>query len=655
MSEKTSWRSRLAGWNWGRTLMALLLIGAAGATWWQAQSGRLPDNVRQIVLLLPDAEAGDPVLLRVWQDAAEELGITLDTQTASQFMRSGRHAQGTAFILPDTLHRRMSDVLIGHLRERVRAGDLLMLVHDAGLSDVDGRYREDRARLSDLAGVAYGLYGELKTGMLREAPAWVLPAQVQALGIPPGKLVRGTEGRPYTSAQPAPDPDEALSIAGYIYGEMKYASFVTRGAYDGTRLMGTADGSLLAGLRRHGAGQVLFVNLPLTQLKLRTDGLLLHSFLQYYAERVAGVPQLSAVPQGRGAVVMNWHIDDRKALPALERAAEMGAFQQGPYSIHFTAGPDVNEEGDGKGMDLANNPQAQDWVRRLGAAGHEIGSHGGWIHNWFGSRADKLDREVVASLIERNSSLLLSVGGRPVHEYSAPVGNHPAWTTAWLKKRGLQSYYFTGNTGMAPTRSYQDGLRPLPDMWSYPVLNFGIYASFEEAKADQVPEIEVAAWLTDVNRFCADHRTVRLVYFHPFGLVMYPQAFQRWLDSGKALAEAGRLRWITMAQYSAFANRRLRTRWTLVDSSQSASAPSQTLEAHHPESLDGMAWLLPRSRYGQPLVASGQASVDEVDGQWRVVAGPGTGLRLHLPLEQAPPSPSPPSPPSPPPSPAPSS
>jgi len=24
--------------------------------------------------------------------------------------------------------------------------------------------------------------------------------------------------------------------------------------------------------------------------------------------------------------------------------------------------------------------------------------------------------------------------------------------------------------------------------------------------------------------------------------------------------------------------------------------------------------------------------VDEVDGQWRVVAGPGTGLRLHLPL-----------------------
>lgn len=629
----TGLMARIAAWNWARVLMVGLLLGAAGATWWQVRAGKLPDNVQKMVLLLPDADLNDPVHVRAWQDAAEELGINLDTQTASQVMRAGRQAQGTAFILPDTLHRRMSDVLIDHLRERVRAGDTLMLVHDAGLSDIDGRYREDRSRLSDLAGVQYGLYGALKTAMLRDAPAWVVPEQVQALGIPPGKLVRGTEGRPYTSTQAASAADEPLSIAGYVYGELKYPTFVTRGAYDGTRLMTAPDGSLVAGLHHFGAGQVLFVNLPLTQLKVRTDGLLLHSFLQFYAERVAGVPQLSPMPQGRGAVVMNWHIDDRKALPALERAAEMGAFKQGPYSIHFTAGPDVNEEGDGKGMDLSNNPQAQEWVQRLGAAGHEIGSHGGWIHNWFGARADKLDREVVASLIERNSALLLEVGGRPVQEYSAPVGNHPMWTTAWLKKRGLQSYYFTGNTGMAPTRSYQDGVRPLPDIWSYPVLNFGIYASFEEAKADQLPETEVAAWLSDVSRFCADHRTLRLVYFHPIGLVMYPQAFQRWLEASKELADQGRLRWTTMAQYSAFANARLRTRWTLTDSSQSGSTPSQQMEAHHPQSLDGMTWFLPKARYAQPTVASGQAVVDEVDGQWRVVAGAGTGLRLQLPLE----------------------
>ena len=116
-------------------LNALALAGAAAGTWWQVRSARLPDNVQQIVLLLPDAESNDPVQVQAWQDAAEELGIHLVPRTASQVMRAGRQAQGTAFILPDTLHRRMSDVLIGHLRERVRA--VLLETLPAGISSID--------------------------------------------------------------------------------------------------------------------------------------------------------------------------------------------------------------------------------------------------------------------------------------------------------------------------------------------------------------------------------------------------------------------------------------------------------------------------------------------------------------------------------------
>ncbi|MBP8271972.1 MAG: hypothetical protein KAX42_08865, partial [Sphaerotilus sp.] len=108
MSASASAMARIAAWNWGRLLMVALLLGAAGATWWQVRAGKLPDNVQKIILLLPDADLNDPVQVRAWQDAAEELGINLDTQTASQVMRAGRQAQGTAFILPDTLHRRMS-------------------------------------------------------------------------------------------------------------------------------------------------------------------------------------------------------------------------------------------------------------------------------------------------------------------------------------------------------------------------------------------------------------------------------------------------------------------------------------------------------------------------------------------------------------------
>ncbi|HMX12318.1 MAG TPA: hypothetical protein PKE61_15525, partial [Burkholderiaceae bacterium] len=49
-----------------------------------------------------------------------------------------------------------------------------------------------------------------------------------------------------------------------------------------------------------------------------------------------------------------------------------------------------------------------------------------------------------------------------------------------------------------------------------------------------------------------------------------------------------------------------------------------------PESLAGMAWLLPEDRYRRPEVAEGQARVEMVDGQWRVVVTAGNRLVLRL-------------------------
>jgi hypothetical protein len=46
------------------------------------------------------------------------------------------------------------------------------------------------------------------------------------------------------------------------------------------------DGSVLAGLRDYGKGKVLFVNLPVTYLAVRTDGLWLHSFMAFFNRQV---------------------------------------------------------------------------------------------------------------------------------------------------------------------------------------------------------------------------------------------------------------------------------------------------------------------------------------------------------------------------------
>ena len=622
-----------------RRLAVCLLLGASAfALWFMAgRDAPIMPAPTHLALLVPDGLRDDDVHVLAWQDAAAEVGFSLDVVSASQLLRSGGLQRDAALILPDTMHRQMNDALVAHLQQRVQQGARIMLVHDAGVADMNGQYHPRESRFSALAGVRYALYGELNTGMLREQVAWLDAGALPLLRLPPGKLMREGSDNPLTSAQPAPQAGEELAVVSYHYGRLRYPVFATQGAFEGQRLMHGDGDSLLAGVHRVGRGEVLFVNLPLTYLKLRTDGFFLHSFLRYFAQDIANLPQLSAMPDGRGALVMNWHIDSATAVPAMEQLSALGAFEQGPYSVHLTAGPDVDVTGDGGGMDLAHNPVMRAWVRRFAERGDEVGSHGGWIHNEFGRLIGTQPPELSGALIERNSAAVSEASGRPVREYSAPTGNHPAWVTPWLRERGIHAYYFTGDIGMPPTRSYQDGRRGPVDMWAFPVLSYGSFAAFEESHAHQVPEDHLAAWLLDVADFCAGNRTVRLVYFHPSGVAIFPQAFKRWLQHTGALVRDGSLRWTTMAQYAEFANRRLQTRWQV--RADAAEPTRLRLEASHPESLARMTWLLPAERYAQPQVLEGSAQVLRDGPYWRVTAGTGLRLGVGLVLMPVPPVP----------------
>ena len=620
--------------GWLRHLLAVLVLaaGVLSLAWWAGGPAPAPVPPTHLALLLPDGWPQDDVQVQAWRLAADETGFPLQLLSASELLRTPARHRDAALIVPDAVHRRMNDALLSHLEQRVRDGALLMLVHDAGVADMDGHYHPEQSRLSVLAGVRYALYGTLGAAMLREQEAWIDAAALPSLQLPPGKVLRQGGDTPLTSHQPAPGPAEELAVAGYQYGRLRYTSFTTAGRFDGQRLMHADNGSLLAGLHGLGRGQVLFVNLPLTYLKLRTDGLFLHSFLRYFAQDVARLPQLSPMADARGALVLNWHVDAAQALTSLQSLETMGAFAQGPYSIHLTAGPDNNRLGDGQGVDLAHNMAMRQFVQRQVASGDEVGSHGGWMHNAFGRTVHLLERTQSAELITRNSDFVRAATGRPVREYSSPLGNHPAWLTPWLRAQGVQAYYFTGDIGMPPTRSYQDGQPSPADIWAFPVLNFGGVASFEEAHEHAVAESDMAAWLTDVSSYCADQRTLRLVYFHPSGVLLYPQAFAGWLQHTRSLVDSQRLRWTTMAQHVAFANRRLGVRWQLQDSDAAppATPAVRQLVAEHPASLDRMAWLLPADGTAAPRLVQGQAEITRDGSFWRVRATGGTRLVVAL-------------------------
>ena len=611
---------------WQRRLAMAFLLGAAGLLLGlTAGPARPPETPTHLVLIVPDDARDDDVNILAWRDAAVEVGFALEVVGASRLMREDTLHRDAGLILPDTLHRRMNDALLAHLTRRVHEGAPLLLVHDAGIADMRGSYHPLQSRLSALAGVRYGLYGDLREGMLRNEVASIESRALPLIHVPPGKLMRQGSNDPLTSAQPEPQEGEQLAVVSYHYGRLHYPVFATAGEFDGQRLMRGDGGSVLAGVHRAGRGVVLFVNLPLTYLKLRTDGFFLHEFLRMFGQDIVQLPQLSPLPQARGALIMNWHIDAASALPAMEKLSALGVFEQGPYSVHLTAGPDVDTPGDGGGMDLANNSTMRDWVRRFAERGDEVGSHGGWIHNEFGRLMSSRPPARSADLIELNSAVVSQASGRVVREYSAPTGTHPAWVTPWLREHGIQAYYFTGDIGMGPTRSYQDGVRGPADMWAFPVLSFGTYAAFEEASAGNVPEAQLGAWLNDVADFCAVGRTVRLVYFHPPGLMIFPRAVEAWLEHTGTLVRDGRLRWMTMAQYAEFANRRLQVQWQW-----RGETDGLRLQASHPQSLAQMSWLLPAQRFERPTVLQGNAQVLRDGSFWRVSADGGKQLTLQL-------------------------
>ena len=125
-----------------------------------------PDADR-VLLLLPDGTNFSDPRVTVWLDAASEEGLHIVPMHDSNFLRPlfGR-PRCAGVILPDSIHREASDLLVGAIREYVSAGGQLMLVYDAATKSQNGFYAGERSRLSSLAGVDYALYDSLREGMI---------------------------------------------------------------------------------------------------------------------------------------------------------------------------------------------------------------------------------------------------------------------------------------------------------------------------------------------------------------------------------------------------------------------------------------------------------------------------------------------------------
>jgi len=589
-----------------------------------------PASADTILLLLPDSVSDKDVRVQVWLDSAAEEGFHLQVVRDSAMLDPMFQMKAAGLIVPDQIHRQANDALVGALHNYVEQGGSLMLVYDACTWDLHDRYATRSSRLSDLAGVDYALYDRFGTDSIASGNVWGSTEAMQELGIPPGayaplKEHRQSSGSKRVAMHIGPQSAQDRQVlVGYLYGELEYPSFQTAGKYQGKTLLESTYG-LVAGETAHGAGRVLYVNLPLGYLTTRTDGMLLHSFLHYFGEDMLQTPHLANVPDGIGGVVMNWHIDAASALKPLAMLRKAGIFNNGPFSADFTAGPDVDEFHDGKGLNLQKDIVARSWVQFLIEHGDEVGSHGGWIHNYFGRNLSDSNQDSFQQYLELNKQTIEDSAGHPVREYSAPLGNQPEWVTRWLEQHNVVAYYFAGDSGMGPTRVYRDGGRDGDRIWAFPILHFGTEASLEEMHMGSISEAAVQNWLVNIADFTSREHVIRLVYSHPLGATRYIQTLETWFEHTRELTSERRFRWYTMSQVADFLNDRQQVTWSMQHRGSNA-----VLSATHPHTLDHEAWIFSDAKYSNPRVIKGSADIHGQDGYWIVAARDCKNLNISL-------------------------
>lgn len=608
-------------WTTYKLLSAALILGVASALAWTPLQSRLsPVSTRlhSAVLLIPDEAARQQPVTQAWLDAAHEEGLQITTLTDNEFIQA--HANGVQIagvILPDSVHTRASQMLVSTLHNYIEEGGQLLISFDAGLLDAQsGAYAADTSRFSDMTGVDYGLYAALQDQTLGLGTVNASRTGAIKLAIQPGKLDFQDESE-----------NARGELTTYGYTSLRYNYYHTRPLGQPAIWIQSETEDTLVSVNRFGRGQVLFANLPLGYLKTRTDSYLLHRVVSLFNTEMMGSPVLAAVPNGVGGMVLNLHIDSNAAEKPLVQLEDSGWFDDGPFSLHVTAGPDAFELGDHLGLNIPQNTVMQKFLARQFDKGHEIGSHGGWNHNLFGLKITENNESEFKKYLELNHQAISDVIKTSVSSYSAPMGNQPQWVTDWLKAHGFKGYYSTSDSGLGPTRSYIQGKsQSNGTLWTFPISNFGRIATLDELEGQGFKEAEIHDFIAQLMKYVSDQHVARLFYFHPASSNNYAASLTTLKSVAAELKRQGNFQWYTMAQLSDFLNLRDTVQWSI---QKDRTSDLHRLDAHSATSLHTMTWIFQKKRVQDLRVTQGQARIELKDEQWLVTAQDCDTLQLQ--------------------------
>lgn len=519
-----------------------------------------------------------------------------------------------AVVLPDRIGRRVHDSFDTVLTAYVRRGGSLIVVQDAGDEDRAGFYRQEGV-FDSLLGIHYiGVSNSPGAAFAFGHVHFTSPAAAERWNIPAGKV------------------DDDGYLEGYGYGQLTYPMNRARRYAPGVDLDATFGESPVIARRRVGKGNVTYLNLPLGALKASGDSMPMEALMRTALYAGDRVPHLIPAPAGVARVIVNIHIDSNAewlGIPNLLRHRLLRKDVRMEFDV--TAGPDMAQIGDNQGFHACDG-RGIPLLRTLAQYG-AIGDHGGWAHNWFSSNleAGHFTNAQVADLVRRNTQCLESILHEPIRSYAAPNGEHPQPAMSEIiESQGIDSYYYTGDSGSPALRPFFNGKLVGKSSWAYPVLTFGSDASVQEMAADDVAPSRAERWWEQSLDFISAQRGIYLIYTHSYDLRVHPQyigGFSAFLDKLEAMQREGRLFATTMPEATVFLRRFMQTTFDYRRQGDGVS-----IDLTNPAGLRDIAFAVPESDVRPAAAAPSAVDLVGSDDGYRIYAVRSEATHVHLNL-----------------------
>ncbi|MGO9378929.1 MAG: hypothetical protein ACLPN1_19000 [Dissulfurispiraceae bacterium] len=558
----------------------------------QIQKSRALSGGKTIKVLLvynPEYTRGHSAVLAAYESVLQEEGVpfeSLDVFQLSTLNAADLAKTVPVMILPDGILMHVPPQFGEWTKKYLSKGGNVAVIYDAGTRQQKGYYLE-RAAFADVLSLNYITFITVGTRAFEHAHIRFSSKEDRDFfQFPSGKTIDG------------------VTISGYRYGALEYP--VARNepgrdlpAKDIYAYGVTAKGEKFPAivLTDFAAGKVLYVNLPLGALKANSDDLPLRAILRTFLFDVVRIPHLINTEAGRGGITIDWHVDSAVEHKTLPLMLETGLLRKDiKASIDITAGDFLNKPGDGLGFDACGKgrPLAET-LKEYGT----IGSHGGWGHNWFAKNIEDgtFTEKEIRENIEKNNRCLETITGYKITEYAAPVGVHPQpVTTQILEDLGIIAYYYTGDTGSGPNRTFYQNKMVSDRVVAFPVMPLGRSASlYEMAVMDKRKNSEVMEWLFDILSYTARNRTVRLFYSHPYNINLYPQAIKAFMDRVEKMQREGEISVRSMSDFARFFLRFLKTKYDMSEADNGL-----LVSLANPEGLAGITVAVPKAHYSMP-------------------------------------------------------